>query len=202
MRIALHSHATPHSNLLTSIRIARETEYDAIEIHGARLRNYLAQGFTVEGLQPLLKEVAPAGVAGLEVGEWQEEANGDNLLGECDEICSLAESINCPMVRLLFGGGDPAGPAGEACDRNWPDLRKRLATNLRTLTRIGRAHSVRFYLEASGATLLGRLAKQLELLDETASDDVGLALDFHHLWCGGATPTSFTHSSGGLSGCT
>ena len=59
MLIALHSLATMHCNLLTGIQIARETGYAGIEISGAKLKRYLAQGFTMDSLRPLLKDVPP-----------------------------------------------------------------------------------------------------------------------------------------------
>ena len=55
MLIALHNLAAKHTNLLTGIRIARETGYAGIEIGGDKLQRYLAQGFSIDSLRPLLK---------------------------------------------------------------------------------------------------------------------------------------------------
>lgn len=56
MLIALHNLATQHLNLVTSIRIARETGYTGIEIGGPKLKSYLAAGYTLESLLPLGRE--------------------------------------------------------------------------------------------------------------------------------------------------
>src|SRR5262249_16955151 len=53
---------------------------------------------------------------------------------------------------------------------------------------IGKRHRVRFYLEGLVFTPLCRLDQQLEVLAETACDNVGLVLDFYHLWGSGTRP--------------
>src|SRR4029077_2944767 len=63
MLIALHNLAAKHTNLLTSIRIARETGYAGIEIGSDKLKRYLAQGFPIDRLRPLLKETPPIGLS-------------------------------------------------------------------------------------------------------------------------------------------
>src|SRR5262245_61595932 len=84
MLIALHNLATHHSNLLTSIRIAKETGYAGIEIGGPILKRYLAQGFTLESLAPLLKEVPPVGLSYVQDVERQEPKQYEALLAECE----------------------------------------------------------------------------------------------------------------------
>jgi sugar phosphate isomerase/epimerase len=92
------------------------------------------------------------------------------------------------MVQLLTGPLDPAGPYKGLEGRPWSELRRLTAKNLVALAAIGKAHGVRFYLEALTFTPLHRLDQQLELLDEAACDNVGLVLDFYHLWGSGTRP--------------
>jgi sugar phosphate isomerase/epimerase len=188
MQIALHNLATQHSNLVTSIRIARETGYAGIEIGGPKLKKYLAQGYSLESLLPLLENVPPVGLSYVQDIERQEASQYDALLQECETICSLAEKLDCPMVQLLTGPLDPNGPYQGLTGKPWPEMRKATAKNLRALAEIGKAHRVKFYLEALTFTPLNRLDQQLELLEETARDEVGLVLDFYHLWDSGTTP--------------
>ncbi len=187
MFIGLHNLAAKHTNLLTSIRIARETGYAGIEIGGDKLQRYLAQGFSIDSLRPLLRETPPIGLSYVQDIERQEPKEYEALLGECETICTLAEQIGCPMVQLLTGPLDPTGPYKGLGDRPWPEMRRLTAKNLRALSEIGKAHGVRFYLEALTFTPLNRLDQQLELLAEAACDNVGLVLDFYHLW-GSGTP--------------
>jgi sugar phosphate isomerase/epimerase len=188
MLIALHNLATKHTNLLTSIRIARETGYAGIEIGKDKLNRYLAQGFGVESLRPLLKDVPPVGLSYVQDVERQNPKEYEALLEECEATCALAEQIGCPMVQLLTGPLDPHGPYKGLAGRPWPEMRKLTAKNLAVLADIGKAHRVRFYLEALTFTPLNRLEQQVELLAETARDNVGLVLDFYHLWDSGARP--------------
>lgn len=188
MLIALHNLATQHSNLITSIRIARETGYAGIEIGGPKLKHYLAQGYSLESLLPLLKDVPPVGLSYVQDIERQESSQYDAMLRECETICALAEKIDCPMVQLLTGPLDPNGPYKGLKGKSWPEMRKLTATNLRALAEIGKAHKVKFYLEALTFTPLNRLSQQIELLEETARDEVGLVLDFYHLWDSGTGP--------------
>lgn len=188
MQIALHSLATGSANLLTSIRIAKETGYTGIEISGVKLKTYLAQGYKASDLQPLLREVPPVGLSYVQDVERQDPRDYDALLQECESVCSLAEQVGSPMVQLLTGPLDPNGPYKGLADKSWPEMRKLTAKNLKVLSDIGKAHNVRFYLEALTFTPLNRLDQQLELLEETARENVGLVLDFYHLWDSGTKP--------------
>ena len=188
MLIALHSLATMHCNLLTGIQIARETGYAGIELSGAKLKRYLAQGFTMDSLRPLLKDVPPVGMAYVQDIERQEPGEYAALLEECEAVCSLAEELGCAMVQILTGPLDPNGSYKGLAGMPWPEMRRLTAKNLRALAGIGARHTVKFYLEGLTFTPLHKLGRQLELLDETAEDNVGLVLDFYHLWDSGTKP--------------
>jgi len=187
MKIALQSLATMHCNLLTDIRIAKETGHAGVEINGGKLKRYLAQGYTIESLLPLLKDCPPTGIAYIGDIERQEPSEFAALLKECDELCTLAEKLGCPMVQLLTGPLNPHGPYQGLTGRPWPEMRDLTAKNLRALSEIGRAHHVKFFLEALTWTPLHTLEHQLELLDSAGCDNVGLVVDFWHLWDSGAT---------------
>src|SRR5438874_438151 len=109
MLIALHNLAAKHANLVTSIRIARETGYAGVEIGADKLQRYLKQGYGVDSLRPLLKETPPVGLSYVQDIERQEPNEYRALLDECEAICALAEQIRCPMVQLLTGPLDPNG---------------------------------------------------------------------------------------------
>jgi sugar phosphate isomerase/epimerase len=188
MQIALHNLATRHTNLLTSIRIARETGYAGIEIGIDKLQCYLDQGFTLEALQPLLAAVPPVGLSYVQDIERQEPREYQTLLAECEARCVLAEKLGCPMVQLLTGPLDPKGSYQGLAGKPCAEMRTLTAKNLRALAQIGKEHQVGFYLEALTFTPLNRLEQQIELLDETACDNVGLVLDFFHLWNSGIRP--------------
>jgi sugar phosphate isomerase/epimerase len=188
MQIALHNLATRHTNLVTSLRIARETGYAGIEIGDDKLQSYLGQGFTLASLRPWLADVPPVGLSYVQDIERQEPAAHAALLAECEARCATAQALGCPMVQLLTGPLDPTGPYKGLGEISWPELRRLTAKNLRELAEIGKAHHVGFYLEALTFTPLNQLRQQLELLSEAACDNVGLVLDFFHLWNSGTRP--------------
>jgi len=188
MLIALHNLATNYSNLVTSICIAKETNYAGIEIGGPKLRNYLAQGFTIESLRATLDGLPIVGLSYVQDVERQEPAQHKSLLEECEAVCSLAESIGSPMVQLLSGPLDPHGSYQGLAGKPWGEVRRLTAKNLKELASIGQAHHIQFYLEGLAFTQLNRLDRQIEVLDECAQGNVGLVLDFYHLWAGGTRP--------------
>src|SRR5262249_39179403 len=156
--------------------------YAGVEIGADKLQRYLAQGLTLESLRPLLEATPPIGLSYVQDIERQGPREYEALLGECETVCTLAERLGCPMVQLLTGPLDPAGPYKGLGDRPWPEACRLTAKNLRALAAIGNAHGVRFYLEALTFTPLHRLDQQLELLAEAARDNGGPGLHFHHLW--------------------
>jgi len=187
MLIALQSLETMYANLLTDIRIAKETGHGGIEINGTKLKRYLAQGYKLESLLPLLRDMPPVAMTYVQDIERQEPREYSALLRECEEICVLAQGLGCPMVQLLTGPLDPSGAYQGLTGTPWPEMRKLTAKNLLALSDIGRDHNVRFFLEALTWTPLHKLEQVLELLDATERDNVGIVVDFWHFWDSGAT---------------
>ena len=68
------------------------------------------------------------------------------------------------------------------------ELRRITADALREIADLGAPHGIRYYLEPVGWTPLGSLAAAVEAVEEADRDNVGLVLDFWHLWQRGATP--------------
>ncbi len=187
MFIALQSLVTMHCNLLTDIRVATETDHSGIEINGPKLKRYLAQGYKIESLLPLLKDLPPVGLTYVQDIERKDPRQQAALLEECEVLCSLAEKLGCPMVQLLTGPLDPNGPYKGLGDIPWPELREQTAKNLRSIAQVGKAHKVRFFLEALTWTPLHKLSQVLEVIDTAGENNVGLVVDFWHLWDSGTT---------------
>ena len=194
MIVAHNGTCTMYCNLLTDIRIAKETGYGGIEIIGSKLYRYLDQGFTAESLLPHLEVLLPVALGYVQDIERQEPAEYAALLEECERMCSSAEKLGCPMVQLLTG---PIGPGigekvvdsyKEIMALPWPEQRKLTARNLAALADIGAKHKVRFYLEPLSWTPPHPLQRALELIDAAERDNVSLLIDFWHQWTGGTRP--------------
>ena len=59
---------------------------------------------------------------------------------------------------------------------------------MRAVADIGAPFGIRYYLEPVAWTPLGSLARAVEVIDAAERDNVGLVLDFWHLWQRGTTP--------------
>ena len=192
MILALHGETLTHCNLLTHIRVCKEAGYDAIEIAHSHIDRYQAQGYSLEGLLPLLEDMPPIAMGYVRDIERQEPEEYESLLVECEEVCSVAEKLGCPNVQLLTGplgpgythSGDYVGLTG----RPWPEVRDLTAKNLSVLADIGAKHNVRFYLEAISWTPVHTLKQALEVIDAAGRDNVGLVIDFWHMWTSGDKP--------------
>ncbi len=188
MYIALQSLVTMYGNLLTDIRIAKETGHAGIEINGPKLKRYLAHGYTLESLLPLLKDVPPVGMCYVQDIERTGPAEHRALLKETESICAIAETLGCPMVQLLTGPLDPNGAYKGLTGSSSAKIRDVTAKNLKAIGKIGREHKVKFFVESLTWTPLHKLEHVLETIDAAGQDNVGLVIDFWHLWDSGATP--------------
>jgi sugar phosphate isomerase/epimerase len=184
--IVLQSQVTKHCNLLTDIRIAKETGHAGIEVNGDKLKRYLSQGYKIESLLPLFENLPPVGLTYIRDIERQ-GTEYDDLAAECEELCSLAERIGCPMIQLLTGPLDPSRRYQGLTGMQWPQMRRLTSQNLKLLGDIGKKHNVKFFLEPLTWTPLNTLQQALETIDGAEQDNVGLVIDFWHLWDSGTT---------------
>lgn len=137
MLMVLNGTATMYCNLLTDIRIAKETGYNGIEIIGSKLYRYLDQGFKVGDLLSRLEGLPPVALGYIQDIERQEPKEYAKLLEETEKMCSLAEKLGCPTVQLLTG---PIGPGLNdykgymgLVGRPWSEVRDLTAKNLKIL---------------------------------------------------------------------
>lgn len=192
MIIAHNGTCTMYCNLLTDIRIAKETGYGAVEIIGSKLYRYFEQGFSAGSLLAHLEGMPIVAMGYVQDIERQEPDEYKILLEDCERMCSISEQLGCPTVQLLTGPigpglGDYKGYMG-LTGRPWPEVRDLTAKNLKVLADIGARHKIRFYLEPLTWAPLHTLEQTLELLDVTERDNVGLVIDFWHMWTSGAKP--------------
>jgi sugar phosphate isomerase/epimerase len=110
------------------------------------------------------------------------------MLREAADLTELAVAIGASFVQLLSGPVAPGGPYTGPAELSPSELRRVTADALRAVADIGAPHGIRYYLEPVAWTPLAPLARALEVIDATERDNVGLVLDFWHLWQGGTTP--------------
>ena len=188
MRLIYNSNSTMHLPALAQIRLARETGWDGVFLREEHLRRYLAQGFSAASLREALGQLSPVNLGALpDVERWL-PGERTAMLDEAERLTALAIDVGASYVQLLSGpvapGGAYAGPAGLSPT----ELREVTASALRAVADLGASSGIRYYLEPIAWTPLASLGRAVEAIDAAERDNVGLVLDFWHLWQCGTTP--------------
>jgi sugar phosphate isomerase/epimerase len=180
------------------LRIARETGYDGVLVVGDKLRHYLAEGFSIEQAAAALDGLPVMGMNNVRDIERSSPSDRANLLAECQETCRLAQAIGCPSIQLLTGPLDPSGAYQDPLVKDPSDLARATVANLKEIGGIGRQFGVGFYIEPLAWTPLCNLPRILHILEDAGQDNVGLAIDFWHLWNTGVEPDDVASIDGKL----
>jgi sugar phosphate isomerase/epimerase len=188
MELVYNSNSTMHLPALMQIRLARETGWDGVFLREEHLRRYLAQGYDLASLRAALAGLAPVNIGALPDVERWEPGERSAMLAEAEALTELAAGIGAAFVQVLSGpvrpGGGYRGPGG----LSRAERRDVTASALRSIAGIGAGHGIRYYLEPIAWTPLAPLAEAVDAVDAAGCDNVGLVLDFWHLWQAGTTP--------------
>lgn len=176
MNMALHGQTTRHTNLVTDIRTAAEAGYSALEIITPKLLRYMNSGLPVADLVPVFEtySIIPACIDILGDVERIEPMERDSLLNEAESLCQAARLLNCPTIQLNAFCGLQGRPQKEIIQAT--------ARNIIEISSIGRRCGVHFQIEGAAWTPIHSLRQCLELLEAINRDNVGLVIDFWHLW--------------------
>jgi sugar phosphate isomerase/epimerase len=110
------------------------------------------------------------------------------MLHEAAALTELAQDIGASYVQLLTGPVTPGGAYSGPGDLSPAELRRVTASAIRSVADLGSPGGLRYYLEPVAWTPVSLLAQAVEVIDAAERDNVGLVLDFWHLWQRGATP--------------
>ena len=188
MRLVYNSNSTMHLPALLQVRLARETGWDGIFLREEHLRRYLAQGYPAGSLREALAGLEPVNLGALvDVERWQ-PADRTAMLVEAAALTELAVEVKASFVQLLTGPVDPAGTYPGPGSLSRAERRRVTAEGLRSVAQLGAPHGIRYYLEPIAWTPLSDLAEAVEAVEASEADNVGLVLDFWHLWQSGGTP--------------
>ena len=188
MRLVYNSNSTMHLPALMQIRVARETGWDGVFLREEHLRRYLAQGYSAASLREALLGLAPVNLGALaDVERWLSDDRA-SLLREAEALTELAVDVGASFVQLLTGPVNPSGAYPGPGSLSRAERRRVTADGLRSVAALGAAHGIRYYLEPIAWTPLAALDEAVEAVDASGCDNVGLVLDFWHLWQVGVTP--------------
>lgn len=183
MRFALHGMCSLYSNILSDIRLAKETGYDGLEIHTDKLWRYLEAGLTSQLLNERLQAagIQPSAIDIIGGVEATTKEDQKQLFKQTETLCLVAQEIGAPTIQLnAFEGLN-----GLSVDENI----RLTAANIRSIADIGRDFGIRFQYEGAAWTPIASLDDYLRLHDAVSRNNFGFVLDTWHLWaCRGATP--------------
>ena len=172
----LHGQTTLYSNIYTDIRIAKETGYQAIELHTDKLIRYLNSGLSTKDLKDTLDMhgILPACIDILGGVERCTPAEHDKLMNEAQQLCEVADTIGCPTIQL--------NAFCALAQRSWEEIIKLTAANIADIADIGQSYGIQFQVEGAAWTPIHSLSQCLQLIEAVDRENVGLVIDFWHLW--------------------
>jgi len=172
----LHGQTTLYSNINTDIRIAKETGYQAVELHTDKLLRYLDAGYSAEDLHDTLQThgIRPACIDILGAVERCDPAERRCLMDEAQRLCEVARTIGCPTIQL--------NAFCALAQRPWEEILALTAANISDIADLGQAYGIRFQVEGAAWTPIHSLSQCLQLIAAVDRKNVGLVIDFWHLW--------------------
>ncbi|MGF1875315.1 sugar phosphate isomerase/epimerase [Photobacterium frigidiphilum] len=183
MRYALHGMCSLHNNIVSDIRLAKETGYQGLEIHTDKLWRYIHAGFTSQDLKARLEkaDITPTAIDIIGSVEASDKATQQKVFKEVEILCAFAQDIGAPTIQLN---------AFEALNGlSVEDNIKITAQNIQHIADIGKEHGIRFQYEGAAWTPIAKLSDYFRLYDAVGRDNFGFVLDTWHFWASrGASP--------------
>lgn len=179
---ALHGISTNYCNILTDARIARDTGYDSLELLASKLVRYLDNGGTTRKLKQVVDSYGlTTGCVNalLEIERYQGEQK-QTMLKEATRLTRAAAELDCPNVQILALNGIDDQP-----DEKVMDI---ITENVDTIAGIGEQYGVRYQIEVIAFTKFRTLQQGLEVIRRVGRKNVGMVIDFWHLYASGSKP--------------
>ena len=182
MKFALHGMCSLHNNIVSDIRLAKETGYQGLEIHTEKLWRYINSGLSSASLKAKLDSagILPSAIDIIGCVEAADKATQQSVFKQVETLCQFAHEIGAPTIQLN---------SFEALNGlSVEDNIKITAQNIAHIADIGKEHNIRFQFEGAAWTPIAKLDDYHRLHDAVGRDNFGFVLDTWHLWsCRGAT---------------
>lgn len=177
-----------HIPVMLQARVAKEVGWDGIFVREEHIRRYLECGQTVQGLRAALAGLEPVNLGALRDVERWRPADRAAMQREAEALTELAVAIGAAYVQVLTGPVEPGGRYSGPAQLTPSELRRATASGLRAVADLGAPFGIRYYLEPIAWTPLSTLPQAVEAIDAAERDNVGLDLDYWHLWNRGTRP--------------
>jgi len=182
MKFSLHGMCSLHSNIVSDIRLAKETGYQGLEIHTEKLWRYINSGLSSTDLKSKLDiaGIMPSAIDIIGSVEAPDKNTQKEVFKQVETLCLFAKDIGAPIIQLnAFEGLN-----GLSVEDNI----RITAQNITHICDIGKEHGIRFQYEGAAWTPIAKLDDYFRLHDAVKQANFGFVLDTWHLWaCRGAT---------------
>ena len=178
---ALHGVSTHYCNVVTETRIAAETGYDGLEFLHYKLLRYLDNGGSTSSLRKLIEGYNLRTLclnALIDIERYQGEQK-IQLIADATRLTQVAAELECPTIQILAQHGIDHLPPEQIMDI--------MTENISEIADIGLQHGVRYQIEVIAHTKFNTLQQALEVIKRVGKPNVGLVIDFWHLFATGAT---------------
>ena len=181
MILAQHALTTMHCNCMTEVRMAKDLDYGGIEFLGAKIHRFIDNGADLNQLNQLCKknEITPVCINALDHSDRYEGTELEQLLNECEKLCNAAKILECPTLQVVF--------RERYKGKTWNEVCNLTTNNLIKLADIAKEYNVTLQIEPLAWAPMNSLKQCLEVIDKAGKSNVGVVIDFWHLWAGGQT---------------
>ena len=181
MIIALHGLSTMHCNIVTEIRLARELGFGGIELVADKLLRFMEHEGSLKDFKALMDEakIVPVCINAIKDVEVQSAKERNMMLNQAEVLTNAASIIGCPTLQLV--------PFCSLDGRDLDDVLMLTAANIKQIAQIGQKYGVRYQLEPIAYSAIHSLKASLKLIDLIQEPNIGMVIDFWHLWAGGET---------------
>jgi sugar phosphate isomerase/epimerase len=197
-KIVYHPLVSKESTLAIDVEIMRRTGFDGIEASAAKMRAFLAAGWSEAELADLLRNVYVPGT-GFLIDVERRGADEAALLRESEALFHLAHIAGAKGVQVLTGPvnvqavikhaqGIPSGLYGGVLGRPRPEQIAITAKNLARLADMAAAQGLLLYLEALAWSPLNSISDQVALIEAAGRDNLRMVIDYWHCYASGDTP--------------
>ena len=177
MELGLHAGCIMNTNVVTDIRIAQETGYDAIELWITKLRRYLDNGFPAEELVPKLGNLSVTMLNCVLHVEKQDPGFRKELIADFERLCHAAEKLNCGALQMIV--------LDSLKGMKWPEQRRLIAASLAELADIAKQHGLKLAVEPVVFSPFNTIRQFLEVHEEAGRDNISIVVDTWHIWTAG-----------------
>lgn len=181
MEQSLHLKSIKHCNLQTALHIASEVGFKGVEIADYMLYDFLNAGFTVKDLKDLLqqKQLKAQCINDVLGCESMTVENRKKAVKQMEFFSQIAFEIGCDTIQVC--------PLCDLEGLPQQHIIKNTAYNIRKLADIAGQKRIKLQVETVAWTPIHSLSIGKMLLDEIGRNNVGITIDFWHLWAAGAT---------------